>query len=141
MIHVVGNAAVDTVIRVDRFPQPGETIIARGASDDLGGKGANQTIVIARCGEDVRLVAAVGADAAGERIRQNLTAERVGIDGLRMWSGASDRCVIYVDRGGKNTIVSVIDAALNFDPIAANALERRIALAIGLCSRAICARA
>jgi len=44
-----------------------------------------------------------------------------------MWSGASDRCVIYVDRGGENTIVSVIDAALNFDPIAANALERRIA--------------
>ncbi len=127
MIHVVGNAAVDTVIRVDRFPQPGETIIARGASDDLGGKGANQAIVIARCGEDVRLVAAVGADAAGERIRQNLATERVGTDGLRMCSGASDRCVIYVDRGGENTIVSVIDAALNFDPIAANALERRIA--------------
>lgn len=66
MIHVVGNAAVDTVMRVDRFPQPDETTIARGASDDLGGKGANQAIVIARCGEDVRLVAAVGADAAGD---------------------------------------------------------------------------
>ena len=41
--------------------------------------------------------------------------------------GRVDRCVIYVDRGGENTIVSVIDAALNFDPIAADALERRIA--------------
>jgi ribokinase len=42
MIHVIGNAAVDSVIRVERFPRRGETIVALGASEDLGGKGANQ---------------------------------------------------------------------------------------------------
>ncbi len=50
MIHVIGNAAVDSVIRVERFPRPGETIVALGASEDLGGKGANQAVVAARCG-------------------------------------------------------------------------------------------
>jgi ribokinase len=45
MIHVIGNAAVDSVIRVERFPRPGETIVALGASEDLGGKGANQAVV------------------------------------------------------------------------------------------------
>ena len=48
MIHVIGNAAVDSVIRVERFPRPGETIVALGASEDLGGKGANQAVVVAR---------------------------------------------------------------------------------------------
>ena len=127
MIHVVGNAAVDAVIRVDRFPRPGETIIARGAAEDLGGKGANQAILIARCGEDVRLAAAVGADAAGDRIRRTLAAEGVGIDGLRIFSRASDRSFVYVDRDGENEIVSVVEAALNFDPIAADVFERGIA--------------
>jgi ribokinase len=127
MIHVVGNAAVDTVIRLDRFPQPGETVVARGAADDLGGKGANQAIVIARCQQKVRLVAAVGADAFGDRIRQSLATEGVEVDGLRTWPGPTDRCVIYVDRHGENTIVSVIDAARGFDPIAETGLERWIA--------------
>ena len=126
MIHVFGNAAVDTVIKLDRLPRPGETVVARGAADDLGGKGANQAVVLARCGQKVRLVAALGADAAGERIRENLAAEGVETDGLRTWPGSSDRCVICVDRHGENTIVSLIDAALEFDPLAATGIDRRI---------------
>ena len=82
MIYVIGNAAVDSVIRVDRFPRPGETIVALGASEDLGGKGANQAVAAARCGAQVRLVVAIGADAQGERIRSNLAAEGVLTDGL-----------------------------------------------------------
>ena len=41
--------------------------------------------------------------------------------------GSTDRCVIYVDRHGENTIVSIIDAARGFDPIAETGLERWIA--------------
>jgi hypothetical protein len=33
MIHVFGNSAVDTVIKLDRLPRPGYTVVARGASD------------------------------------------------------------------------------------------------------------
>ena len=126
MIHVFGNAAVDTVIKLDRLPRPGETVVARGAADDLGGKGANQAVVLARCGQRVRLVAALGVDAVGERIRENLAAEGVETDGLRTWPGASDRCVICVDRHGENTIVSLIDAALEFDPLAPTDFDRWI---------------
>ena len=118
MIHVIGAAAVDSVIRVDRFPQPGQTIVALGASEDLGGKGANQAIAAARCGVEVRLVAAIGDDAEGMRIRSSLAGEGVLADGLAVLSYGTDRCVITVDARGENTILSLIDAARNFDPIA-----------------------
>jgi ribokinase len=123
MIHVIGNAAVDSVIRVDRFPRPGETIVALGASEDLGGKGANQTIVAARCGAPVRLVAPIGDDALAKRIHSTLAREGVQTDGLAISAYGTDRCVITVDRHGENTILSLIDAARHFDPIA----ETRIA--------------
>jgi ribokinase len=117
MIHVIGNAAVDSVIRVDRFPRPGETIVAIDVSEDLGGKGANQAVVAARCGANVRLVAAIGGDALGERIRSNLAHEGVLTDGLTTSVYGTDRCVITVDGNGENTILSLIDAARHFDPV------------------------
>ena len=126
MIHVIGNAAIDSVIRVDRFPRPGETIVALGASEDLGGKGANQAVAAARCAAHVRLVAAIGADAQGERIRSNLAAEGMLTDGLATSSYGTDRCVITVDGQGENTILSLIDAARNFDPIAETSVARWI---------------
>jgi ribokinase len=123
MIHVIGNVAVDSVIRVDRFPRPGETIVALAASEDLGGKGANQAIVAARCGAPVRLVAPIGDDAMGERIRSSLDREGVQADGVAASAYATDRCLITVDRHGENTILSLIDAARHFDPIVETRLE------------------
>ena len=123
MIHVIGNATIDTVIRLARFPLPGETVVAeQGAHEDLGGKGANQAIAIARCGARVRLVAAIGRDESGRRIGANLEAESVATDGLHVSDGPTDRCIIYVDAQGENTIVSLIDAATAFDPLAATAI-------------------
>jgi ribokinase len=127
MIHVIGNAAVDSVIRVDRFPRPGETIVALGASEDLGGKGANQAVVAARCGARVRLVAPIGDDALGARIRSSLAREGVQTDGVTTSPYGTDRCVIAVDRDGENTILSLIEAARHFDPIAETRIESWIA--------------
>ena len=127
MIHVIGNAAVDTLIRVERLPRPGETIVALDASEDFGGKGFNQAVVAARCGATVRLVAAIGADALGERIRSRLAQEGVLTDGLATSSCGTDRCIIAVDRGGENTILSLVEAARNFDPVAQTPVDRWIA--------------
>jgi ribokinase len=123
MIHVIGNAAVDSVIRVEGLPRPGETIVALGASEDLGGKGANQAIVAARCGAAVRLVAPVGDDAPGGRIRASLACEGVRTDGVTVSPCGTDRCVITVDRDGENTILSLVEAARHFDPIAETHIE------------------
>src|ERR1700751_695127 len=118
MIHVIGNATVDTLIRVERFPRAGETIVALGTSEDLGGKGANQAVVAARCGANVRLVAAIGDDAQGERTRSSLAREGVQTDGLTASAYGTDRCVITVEGRGGHTILKLIEAGRHFDPIA-----------------------
>jgi ribokinase len=118
MIDVIGNVAVDSVIQVERFPRPGETIVALGASEDLGGKGANQAVVAARCGARVRLVAPIGGDALGERIRSSLARDGVETDGVTSSPYGTDRCVVTVDGNGENTILSLIEGARHFDPIA-----------------------
>jgi ribokinase len=122
MIHVVGNAGIDSVFRVDRFPLPGETLVAREMSEDIGGKGANQAVVARRAGAKVSLIAAIGDDAAGAGIRATLAAEGVLTGGLTLWPGPTDRSSIYVDAAGENTIVSATSAAQAFDPVGAGKL-------------------
>ena len=49
-VHVIGNLCRDTTLTVDRFPVPGETLVARDPVVGLGGKGLNQAIAAARVG-------------------------------------------------------------------------------------------
>ena len=117
MIYVVGNIGIDLIYSVPQFPRPGETIVAIGKREELGGKGANQAIVLARCGLNVALVAALGHDAEATRAKVALEKEGVSVDYVSHLPCATDTHSIYVDRAGENHIVSVIEAARTFDPI------------------------
>jgi ribokinase len=59
--------------------------------------------------------------------RSSLAREGVQTDGVTASPYGTDRCVITVDGHGENTIVSLIDAARHFDPIAETRLESWIA--------------
>jgi ribokinase len=103
---VIGNACLDVTYHLDRLPKPGETLIAREVVTDLGGKGLNQAIAAQRVGASVLLIAAIGNDAAGERIRTALQAEGMETHGLMTYDGASDESLLLLDRKGENVIVS-----------------------------------
>lgn len=64
-IIVVGSCNTDMIIRADRFPMPGETILGGRFVMEPGGKGANQAIAAARLGGDVTLVSKIGYDLFG----------------------------------------------------------------------------
>lgn len=115
-VHVVGNACLDTLYRLQRFPEPGETIVADGMAEDLGGKGLNQAVAAARAGARVRLLAAIGTDAVGEAVAQRLAAEGGDAAGLVRLDCPTDRSMIQVDAAGENTIVSVTACADRFAP-------------------------
>ncbi|MGW4806132.1 ribokinase [Kitasatospora sp. NPDC004272] len=103
-ITVVGSVNRDLVLTVEDLPRPGETVLARGFVEGVGGKGANQAVAAARLGSQVRLVARVGAD--GEPIRRVLAAEGVDLDAVLTAPDATTGIAsVVVDRAGENTIV------------------------------------
>ncbi|TMJ38916.1 MAG: ribokinase, partial [Alphaproteobacteria bacterium] len=97
---VLGNACLDVTYHLDRLPKPGETLIATKVVTDLGGKGLNQAIAAERAGAGVHLIAAIGNDAAGEKIRAVLRAEGMEIHGLITHEGSSDDSLLLLDRKG-----------------------------------------
>lgn len=124
-VHVIGNVCVDTTFRLDRFPAAGETLNASEHSDGLGGKGANQAVAAARTGADVRFRAAIGDDAAGAWIRDQLSRD-LDVRHLTTLPLPSDRSTIMVDARGENLIVTGANCAAVFDPLADSSLVRSI---------------
>ena len=116
-IVVVGSLNADFVVRVDRFPAPGETL--RGDRFDVfpGGKGGNQAAAAARLGGRVAMVGQVGGDAQGAWLRASL--ETAGVDARRVStddSVSSGVALITTDATGQNEIVVVAGANGTFTP-------------------------
>ncbi|CCV08213.1 PfkB domain protein [Mesorhizobium metallidurans STM 2683] len=124
-VHVIGNVCVDTTFRLDRFPAAGETLNASEYSDGLGGKGANQAVAAARTGADVRFRAAIGNDAAGAWIREQLSRD-LDVRHLTTLPLPSDRSTIMVDARGENLVVTGASCATAFDPLADSGFVRSI---------------
>ena len=49
-IVIVGSANTDLIVRADRIPSPGETVLGGEFRIVSGGKGANQAVAVARLG-------------------------------------------------------------------------------------------
>jgi len=107
MIAVVGSLNMDLIIRVPRFPEPGEAIHGEDLQTACGGKGANQAYAIARMGQPAHMIGCVGDDAFGDAMLENLRAAGVDIRGvLRRAGKASGTAMILVhDATGQNEIV------------------------------------
>jgi ribokinase len=117
--HVIGNVALDETIRVDALPKPGASILGVELSRDLGGKGANQAVVLGRAGILCRLVAPVGQDARADEIRAALAREPVearllALDGVR-----SDVSINLMADDGDNAVITTNAAASGLTPAAA----------------------
>ncbi|MFL4993102.1 MAG: ribokinase [Microvirga sp.] len=110
-VHVFGNVAVDEFFHVKAIPAPGQSMRVQARHRDLGGKGANQAIITARAGIDVRLISFVGNDDMGLWAERQLAAEGLGLGSLARCHGSSDVSVIVVDESGENIIVTTDGAA------------------------------
>ena len=72
-ILVMGSSNVDLILRVPRFPNPGETITGENLVTAFGGKGANQAIAARRLGGEVLFLTKLGNDSFGQSYRRYLT--------------------------------------------------------------------
>ncbi|MCK6455217.1 MAG: ribokinase [Phycisphaerae bacterium] len=104
-VVVIGSINMDLVLRVDRAPGPGETVLARDLATIPGGKGANQAVAVARLGASCALVGRVGDDDFGSRLLVVLEAAGVDIRHVTVTEGHSTGvAMITVDRRGENAI-------------------------------------
>lgn len=125
-VLVVGSANVDYTVALSRLPRPGETVSGGTLLVNRGGKGANQAVAARRLDADVRLIACVGADAAGGEIRAALAGEGIGVDGVVAADGvATGTALIVVDAEGRNQIAVAPGAnrALTAAHVAARAAD------------------
>ncbi|HEX2528365.1 MAG TPA: ribokinase [Geminicoccus sp.] len=113
---VLGNAAIDLTLRMERLPVPGESVLTNARQEDIGGKGLNQAVAAHRAGARVRLVAAVGADRDAALIRRSLAKEGISPDDLVSFQGPTDQSIVMLSEAGDNMIITSSDAARSIAP-------------------------
>jgi ribokinase len=116
-VVVLGNINQDFVVRAERMPRPGETILGSDVKFVAGGKGANQAVTAARLGAQVTLIGRVGQDAFGPTLLDNLRRE--GVETRYVGSDdnvATGMAFIALAPDGQNSILSVGGANLECVP-------------------------
>jgi ribokinase len=116
-VVVVGSSNTDMVMRVERLPGSGETLLGGTFGTAAGGKGANQAVAAARAGGAVAFVGRVGADAFGRAAVLGLARERIDTTGVRTDPRApSGVALIFVSADGENCIAVAGGANLRLSP-------------------------
>ena len=116
-IVVVGSSNTDMIIKSDRIPKPGETVIGGEFSTAAGGKGANQAVAAARAGGEVSLVARVGDDMFGQQSVEGFVADKIDTSHVLQDSDApSGVALIFVDDLGENSIAVASGANARLTP-------------------------
>jgi len=104
-IVIVGSANMDMVIKTDRLPSKGETVLGGNFVTAPGGKGANQAVAAAKLGAQVTFVARLGTDIFGDKLINSF--DKVDIDTrfiVRDTNHPSGIALIFVDSNGDNMI-------------------------------------
>ncbi len=127
-VVVVGSINLDLVATAPRLPKPGETVGGTTYAEHAGGKGLNQAVAAARCGASVALIAAVGDDEAGRRLRSVAEADGIDVSAVAVTGDTpTGRALITVDDAAENSIVVIpgANALLRVDALA----EARVVIA------------
>ena len=116
-ILVIGSFMMDLVVRTDRVPENGETVIGTSFDRFPGGKGANQAVAATRLGGQVAMAGKLGLDGFGDQMLDTLNGETVNTEYvLRDKSASTGVGLITLDRNGNNRIVVVPGANLHYCP-------------------------
>ncbi len=105
-VCVVGSTNMDMNSYVTRLPRRGETIHGLRFQISYGGKGANQAVMAAKLGAQVRMVTKVGNDVFGQDARQNFARHGIDTDTVLVTDQAfTGVAAITIDQEGTNTII------------------------------------
>ena len=129
-IVVVGSSNTDMVIKMEKIPAPGETVLGGQFAIAAGGKGANQAVAAARAGGRVSLVACVGDDMFGKQAVEGFKADNINTEFVFLDEGQPSGCaLIFIDKHGENSIAVASGANARLAPHHIELARDRIASA------------
>ena len=116
-ILVVGSSNTDMIIKLDRIPRPGETILGGAFVTAAGGKGANQAVGAARAGGQVTFIARVGHDMFGDQAVAGFIRDGINVNHVvRDKTNPSGVALIFVAKDGENSIAVAGGANAKLSP-------------------------
>jgi ribokinase len=92
------------ILKLERIPKPGETILGGEFITAAGGKGANQAVAAAKAGGAVTFIARVGQDMFGEQAIAGFIENGINVDHVQRDKTASGVALIFVAKDGENSI-------------------------------------
>ena len=122
-VVVVGSFNMDLVVRAERRPQKGETLIGEEFGMFIGGKGSNQAIAAARLGADVTMIGRLGMDLFGNTLMSAHTREHIHTNfvvrdaeagtgvALPLINAAGDNSIVIVPRANMRLSVEDVERA------------------------------
>ena len=113
-ITVAGSLNMDLCVATPRVPVMGETILGGGFFTSPGGKGANQAVAAAKLGADVAMLGRAGSDAFGAQLLENLRANGVNTEHIRVTDEAPTGVAVILLKDGDNCII--VDPGANALP-------------------------
>lgn len=115
-VACLGDIDVDLVLKVDRYPAPGEESFTEDALVGLGGSAVNTAIVLRRLGIRTTMLAQVGDDVFGDWALAELDESGVGTESVvRRAGGVTGMNVVYVDPEGERTMIGLRGANRSYD--------------------------
>lgn len=116
-IVVVGSINIDVTLNVDELPQPGRTVSTGRYSVAPGGKGANQSIGVARLGNEVALIGKVGSDYDAALIYASMEENHVDVQGIKREPFTeTGKAYIHVKNDGESMITILAGANQKLTP-------------------------
>ena len=107
-VVVVGSFNMDVVIKAERRPRKGETLIGQEFGMFSGGKGFNQATAAARLGADVVMIGRLGTDTFGDILMSASTEEKIDTNFVvRDAEVGTGVATIVIDAAGDNSIILV----------------------------------
>ncbi len=105
-VAVFGDLNVDVLLKVPKLPEGDISLAADEFRVASGGVGGNVATALRRLGTEVTLVSAVGRDALGKYLLEDLREEGVGTEYVRVVDGVpTGIMVVFILEGGLKTIV------------------------------------
>ena len=115
-IIVIGSSNTDMVVRSERLPRAGESVIGGNFMMAGGGKGANQAVAVARMGHRVLFIAAVGNDIFGNAAIEGYKNFGIDTSHIIRKDEPSGVALIMVDGAGQNSISVALGANNSLSP-------------------------